>query len=1248
MSSILRLLATVATIVAVCFATAQLAGRVVFSQLARFEGVVNTLLGSNGISVAGVEGRWRGLNPGVFVERVYFPAGEAHGFDFELDVLESLGRNRLVARRLTVAEGSLLIDKTANGWRLRGSSGGDGATARALIAHSDEIWIRGRLVFRDGHHVGTLHVESMHVNQDGRHRFHVHAQSNLHCSACALVVEGDFAAAGLGSATISAERFTLGEELDAMLLAGVSRRSPFATARFAAAMQGTWRRGADGSEQAHFDFALRTDGTPGEPALLSAGLKAWKDAADDGYRGKVERLTLAGGERKTELPAGRFVFGGLDAGAPFADVHLPEFSVADLTEVAVAVYGPLHQTGQWLAAVAPAGAIEDLVLRFDGQGLAFAGKGVAGGLEAHKGVPRIQGIDFALGGHQRAMRLAFEAHDFEVAFPGYVAATGPYDHGGGELLFTRRPGYVGILGTRLWAHQGASRVETRIAIARPDDEREMRVAADSVVDQVDVATAQGYVPLNLEPNLRQWLLSAVDGGELRDGRLVYRGHVRERDDLPLRRVEMAAMAANVAVDYSPDWPAASRFDGALEVARHETRVRGSARAFDVDLEDVALRVPRAPGPLDLELRCDTTVERLFAFARGTPVRDAMPFLSDAWHGTGSVSLSAELAVPFRDGELRPGDVRLAMHFRDAVFDFADLDLRFEAIDKQVTFENPTGLDGAAVHGELFGAPVDIAIVSDPEVVRFSLAGTAAAADAFRLLRIDDLGIAQGSFDFDATFTVFPVSGRAMEVHVESELEGLEVALPAPLSKTADEAREFLASLQFLDSHVAVSASYGGSSGWLQVGDEGVRAGAVGIGGPMPMIDAERGRLVVGGGVAEIDSEIVETLIDGSEGDALAWELQRFHVGQLRFDHARFADVVLDGYVANGERRFTLDSPDLVGTLSRREQEPWQLDLQTLKLPAPENEDADPLAPLLIDRLVAADVHLRQVTVGEDDYGVWRFGIRPRADGVAFVDLVADVRGLHIESSGDPATGHALWGRNGETRFEGRVNAGNLQGVLPLWGFAESVVSERFESSGRLRWPGSPLNFDLAHLSGTASLDVASGSFLDVASGGTRIMSLINFSTIVKRMSFDFSDVFGQGVAFDRVLADLALEDGLARFTKPAEVKGTGSTFRITGTVDLDAGHLDNEMVVTLPFLNSNLPWYAAFLAFSNPAGAAGVWLGREVFKDQIARLSSGKYRIGGTIDEPEVELVGVFDNDMDVAPPPPAEELGANVGDALL
>ena len=135
------------------------------------------------------------------------------------------------------------------------------------------------------------------------------------------------------------------------------------------------------------------------------------------------------------------------------------------------------------------------------------------------------------------------------------------------------------------------------------------------------------------------------------------------------------------------------------------------------------------------------------------------------------------------------------------------------------------------------------------------------------------------------------------------------------------------------------------------------------------------------------------------------------------------------------------------------------------------------------------------------------------------------------------------------------------------------------------------------------------------------MSLINFSTIVKRISLDFTDVFGRGVSFDRALANLAVTDGRARFDGPAKITGTGLRFDIDGTVDFASGELDYAMVVT-PALDASLPWYAAILAMSNPLAAAGVLAGQQVLKDPIRRLVSFDVVVGGTYDDPEVVVVG--------------------------
>ena len=156
-----------------------------------------------------------------------------------------------------------------------------------------------------------------------------------------------------------------------------------------------------------------------------------------------------------------------------------------------------------------------------------------------------------------------------------------------------------------------------------------------------------------------------------------------------------------------------------------------------------------------------------------------------------------------------------------------------------------------------------------------------------------------------------------------------------------------------------------------------------------------------------------------------------------------------------------------------------------------------------------------------------------------------------------------------------------------------------------------------------------GRFVDLGegSGAVRIFSLLNFAAIAKRMTLDFSDVFGKGISFDELTATVMADRGVINFVEPMVIDGTGGDFRINGTVNLLTGALDNEMVVTLP-VSSSLPWYAAYLGFVNPIAAGAVLVGERLFRNQIDNLSSAKYKVGGTLQNPEVNFEQVFSKAM--------------------
>src|SRR5690606_30160700 len=197
---------------------------------------------------------------------------------------------------------------------------------------------------------------------------------------------------------------------------------------------------------------------------------------------------------------------------------------------------------------------------------------------------------------------------------------------------------------------------------------------------------------------------------------------------------------------------------------------------------------------------------------------------------------------------------------------------------------------------------------------------------------------------------------------------------------------------------------------------------------------------------------------------------------------------------------------------------------------------------------------------------------------------------------------------------------------PQWDYAPSVETNSARLAGTFRWRGSPLAFDLLALRGEGEARAEQGRFLDVESGAgaQKIFSLMNFTAIAKRISLNFSDVFGRGVSFDELTARLALDEGTLTFLEQLQVEGAGSGFRVSGRVDLEHGRLDNDMIVTLP-VSKSLPWYAAYVALANPLAGLGVLVGERVLRKPLEQFSSARYHIGGTLDEPEVKLVGVFD-----------------------
>jgi uncharacterized protein YhdP len=1262
---ILRPLLSFLVLAALVFALLQGAGRIVFAFLDRLEVVVNQVLSARDMSVAGLEGSWRGFNPIVRVARIELPAGHLHNLYVEPDLLRSLIDGQLVLHRGKVGAAELALEPTpGGGWRLQGMPAGKGYDPVPLLTGTDQLEFRGSLAFvRDATAPFLLNVDYAASNRAGvgRHRLLLRNAPDDCSAPCELRLdvrrEEDRwlpAQDAETALTLSATNFVIGNAL-----------ARFATVQLDA-LEVDWRGNEESSLGRGLLFASGTQSADGRP--FAARVNAVSGGRERRHWGDISQLEITQGDKRLEMPP--IALGVEDE---VLHVAVPSIPVGELTGLLESVLARNEVASRWLHALALDAQVRDLnaFYRFSTREVGYALELTDFAINGYKGVPTIQHGSGSLRGFTtlgtgrpqfdvgHAMLIDFDTKGMGVAFPDQLQASWRLPYARGQLLAWFRRDEFRMRGLGMVAKIGESEISGSVGISRVGkDERDRRVAALARFDRMTVAQGREFVPYTLQPRTYEWLTATPADGAMTDGSVAYQGWFRVPPGVPGRRLEIAGDIADGRIRYHPDWPEVEAFAGPLEIAGREVRATANtATSLGADLAGTHLRLTDNGAVAEVEVTARLDAAQALAYVHQSPLRNALPFIGASWSGSGPVTMTGDLTVPVKEfGRLKdaagergpdappPGvpegfAVNLAIELGGVALGMPEYRLDFSGLDGPVAYEFPASLTSTGISGALFDAPVRIDVTSADQRIRLAVAGTARQGDFWRVIDVRDPGLVEGSAGFAALLDVAAPNGSGSRdpsaapptLTVTSDLVGFAARLPGRYGKSAEEARDLEARLVMQGTERLLTFSYHDANGWLRVGDR-VEQGAIGLGVEPEDLPPTMRQVVITGAIDRLG---LEDLASGGGAGMLPVpvRLEKLAVDRLQLGSVGIADAELDAEFAAGQFTASLESADLIGTARRQAAPntaeagasaaasvPIEIDIEELHLPKP-GGTGDPLSPDVIADIPAMDVSIDELTVGEADYGHWSFRLRSENGDLWFRDLDARMRRVDIRSEAG-----VVWrGATNTTTFDGELLMTNLAEVLPLWGYAPSVESERATLTGSMTWPGSPASFDLLKLTGDVNVWARNGRFLEVESGGgaQRIVSLLNFTTIAKRISLDFSDVVGKGLSFDKLKATFALDRGSLELRKPLDVEGTGLKFKMTGTVSLVDRALDNEMVVTLP-VSRGLPWYAAYVALANPIAGLGVLVGERVLRKPLEQFSSARYRITGTVEEPDVKLVSVF------------------------
>ncbi|BBD80801.1 YhdP family protein [Aerosticca soli] len=900
---------------------------------------------------------------------------------------------------------------------------------------------------------------------------------------------------------------------------------------------------------------------------------------------------------------------------------------------------------QWLRDGHPHGTLDAAVGRWSRRaGLETAQASFhALGVDAVGALPGFGPLQGSLRADPQALALALPAQATTLALPRVFARPFALARLDGEIVaWPAEEGWH--VGTDALAFEGAgfggqARGEAVLPAAggRPFLDLYARI------DHAEVTAAPLFWPVHsMPPSAQAWLNRALVAGHIQAADALIRGDL---SDWPFRqhegRFEARAVIDGLTFDYGEDWPRAdglhalaSFVDNGMEVDVDRGQSLGvqveSARARIADFGDIVLDLAVQGGGSGMHLR---------DFLRQSPIARSQDELLSKLELGGSGHFDFTLQLPVGNADALRVDGRAQLK---------DMDLKAPAWKVALArLGGPVRFDA---HGAHLG-PLQGGFRGQAATVEADIAGATGRPDTAFAAHLDSrLGTAELLQDLPALDWLKAVaSGRSafrIDLAVSrdgarapwtpvltlgSDLVGMRVALPAPLDKAPADALPLQLRLPLpagsADLQLALRDVLRAR---LRLPDEHGRplAGSLLLGNGAPEAPPAQG-LRVRGRTAKLDVSGWIAQVAGGAGADGGPGLESLDVtaGTALLFGRPFASMRLRAQPEGDVMGFTVDAPALAGRVRVPQQDLRRrgvtLQLDRLYWPQDTTAAARPAATPAeaaatgIDPASLPPFHLQvdDLRLGEARLGQARLESWPTATGMHIDPLRALSRKVQISASGD-WDGNA---RDSHTHLVIDFSATDVDSLLDALGLGGEPIFQGGQTRARLdaRWPGAPSSFALPDMDGTLHVEIRDGRILEVKPGVGRLFGLVSLTELPRRLTLDFGDVFGKGLAFDLIAGDFRFGDGNA-YTGNLKIKGPAADITIKGRAGLRARDYDQDVRV-VPHVGSSLPVVGAVMG--GPVGAAAGLAVQGILGHGLNKAAAARYRVTGSWDKPVMTLI---------------------------
>lgn len=862
--------------------------------------------------------------------------------------------------------------------------------------------------------------------------------------------------------------------------------------------------------------------------------------------------------------------------------------------------------------------------------------------------PGLAGISGRLDVNHQSGELHLAANRIEFDLPRMFREVLVASSAEGVISWQRTDTDLSVSTDQLRVQGDDGRAVARMHLTVPHDGSSPVLDLFAQGEDLKVGSTHKYLPADkLRPKTLAWFDRALLDGRVTTGEFQYKGPMRS---FPFRNDEgiflARAQVENALFDYQPGWQPARELAAEVEFRNEGMSVRASHGTIgNVRVTRASAGIPDLKhGELLIEGAAGGDLDAGLAFLRDSPLGPKLGETFARLGGHGPMTADVRLALPLKHIDDHKVDV--TARFADATVTMRKVAAPVQSLTGELTVKN-TLIAAADLQGRWLGGPLTVKIEQQSATAaRLEANGHAEAGPLSTMLGLPATVQLSGATDYRVTMPIASAdteAARRLDIKIDSDLDGLGLALPEPLGKGVSEQRPLQVALEVEDAQVLSRSSYGDvralirmrkADGEWVLDRGGVRADAV-----APALPGHRGLRIEGRVQRFVLDDWLALRGDVADDDAAESEDKKKLSDYLQAANVRVADFQLFGY------RF----PDVRGVLQAT-QSGWRVDVSgenaTGQVLIPESfTGTQPLRAtmeqLVINRVPRADgqpqpeedmdprnlpnlqVYVSNLRVGTRTIGAVELKATRVPQGIRFDDAT-----IRAESARVDAQGQWLNTVDGQqSTLNATIESQDVAATLRALNYTPFIEAKRGAIRANLSWHGGYDDNILAHASGAIRVEAESGQLVNLQPGAGRVLGLFSVGALPRRLALDFSDLTDKGLAFDTVHGDFELRDGNA-YTNNLLLRGPAAEIGIAGRTGLGTRDYDQTAVVT-GNLGASLPVAGAIAG--GPVIGAAVLLFSQVFKEPLKGITRGYYRITGPWDDPVVERVDAADAKAEVS-----------------